>query len=156
MGGGFLAGAMQTAVGVAGGMLVADALSHAFSAGTAGVSELAQDAGWGAASSEPAPDRFEEGLLIDRLGEELDGPGLHCPHGHGDVALASQEDDRDLEVGVLQLLLEIEPRHVREPHVKDQATWAVWPFVAQERLRRSERLRTQANRLQHALDGGAH
>ena len=56
MGGGFLAGAMQTAVGVAGGMLVADALSHAFSAGTAGVSELAQDAGWAAASSEPAPD----------------------------------------------------------------------------------------------------
>jgi hypothetical protein len=55
MGGGFLAGALQTAVGVAGGMLVADALSHAFSAGTSEVSELAHDAGWGAAPVEPAP-----------------------------------------------------------------------------------------------------
>jgi uncharacterized protein len=55
MGGGFLAGAMQTAVGVAGGMLVADALSHAFSAGASEVSGLASDAGWTAPAAEPAP-----------------------------------------------------------------------------------------------------
>ena len=51
MGGGFLAGAMQTAVGVAGGMLLADALTSAFSSGAAEASELAHEAGWG----EPAP-----------------------------------------------------------------------------------------------------
>ena len=44
-GGGFLAGAMQTALGVAGGMLIADALTSAFDSGTAEASELAQDAG---------------------------------------------------------------------------------------------------------------
>ena len=44
-GGGFLAGAMQTALGVAGGMLIADALTDAFSGGAAEASELAQDAG---------------------------------------------------------------------------------------------------------------
>lgn len=47
MGGGFLAGAMQTAVGVAGGMLLADALTSAFSGGAAEASELAHEAGWG-------------------------------------------------------------------------------------------------------------
>lgn len=44
-GGGFLAGAMQTALGVAGGMLIADALTSAFDGGTAEAGELAQDAG---------------------------------------------------------------------------------------------------------------
>ena len=44
-GGGFLAGAMQTALGVAGGMLIADALMGAFDAGAAEAGELAQDAG---------------------------------------------------------------------------------------------------------------
>ena len=43
-GGGFLAGAMQTALGVAGGMLVADAISSAFSSGTAAADEIAQQA----------------------------------------------------------------------------------------------------------------
>ncbi|MFO1036789.1 MAG: DUF2076 domain-containing protein [Geminicoccaceae bacterium] len=38
--GGFLAGAMQTAMGVAGGMLVADAISSAFHAGTANAAEV--------------------------------------------------------------------------------------------------------------------
>lgn len=51
MGGGFLAGAMQTAVGVAGGVLLADALTSAFSSGATEVSELAHEAGWG----EPVP-----------------------------------------------------------------------------------------------------
>lgn len=39
-GGGFLAGAMQTALGVAGGMLIADALTSAFSADPAAAAEL--------------------------------------------------------------------------------------------------------------------
>jgi hypothetical protein len=46
MGGGFLAGAMQTAMGVAGGVLLADVLSSAFSSGTAGAEELAHQTSW--------------------------------------------------------------------------------------------------------------
>lgn len=45
MGGGFLAGAMQTALGVAGGILVAEALTSAFDGGAAEAADLAQDAG---------------------------------------------------------------------------------------------------------------
>ena len=46
MGGGFLAGAMQTAMGVAGGVLLADVLSSAFSSGTAEAEELAHQTSW--------------------------------------------------------------------------------------------------------------
>jgi uncharacterized protein len=51
-GGGFLAGAMQTAMGVAGGVLIANAIGSAFDTGTAEAADLAQDAGL---ADEPAP-----------------------------------------------------------------------------------------------------
>jgi hypothetical protein len=50
-GGGFLAGAMQTALGVAGGVLIANAISDAFSGGEAEAGELAPDDGM---AGEPA------------------------------------------------------------------------------------------------------
>lgn len=43
-GGGFLAGAMQTAMGVAGGMLIADAISSAFHSGTAEAAQFIPEA----------------------------------------------------------------------------------------------------------------
>jgi hypothetical protein len=49
-GGGFLAGAMQTALGVAGGVLIADAIASAFAPEEAAAGTLAEDAG----SEEPA------------------------------------------------------------------------------------------------------
>jgi uncharacterized protein len=52
-GGGFLAGAMQTAMGVAGGVLIANAIGSAFDTGTAEAADMAQDAGF---ADEPAPD----------------------------------------------------------------------------------------------------
>lgn len=72
MGGGFLAGAMQTAVGVAGGMLLADALTSAFSSGAAEASELAHEAGWG----EPAP---ADAVPPEAQPAGYDDPGLDDP-----------------------------------------------------------------------------
>src|SRR5438270_6402703 len=66
------------------------------------------------------------------------------------------EDDRDANVYVSQLALKIQAVDSGQPHVKDQTTWPVRAFAAQEFLRRSECLRTQANRLQHALNGRAY
>jgi hypothetical protein len=69
MGGGFLAGAMQTALGVAGGVLIADALTSAFGGGAAEAADLAHDAGFvdepahePAAHEEPA---FDNGGMGD-------------------------------------------------------------------------------------------
>jgi len=59
-GGGFLAGAMQTAVGVAGGMLVADAIMGAFDGGTDAAADLASEAGLGGGVEEPAPDAAQD------------------------------------------------------------------------------------------------
>jgi hypothetical protein len=56
-GGGFLAGAMQTALGVAGGVLVADALSNAFAGGEEAVTGLAEEA---SATPEGAVSPFQD------------------------------------------------------------------------------------------------
>ena len=59
-GGGFLAGAMQTALGVAGGMLVADAISDAFGGGAAEAGELASGAADLAGGVEADPAAHED------------------------------------------------------------------------------------------------
>jgi hypothetical protein len=78
-GGGFLAGAMQTALGVAGGVLVADALSNAFAGGEEAVTGLAEDASATAedtaspfrdAAAEPPPEEHDMGGFDD-FGEEI-------------------------------------------------------------------------------------
>ena len=45
----------------------------------------------------------EQGLLAHRLGEEFDRARLHGFHGHQDITIASEEDDRDVDVGIGQL-----------------------------------------------------
>ena len=85
MGGGFLAGAMQTAVGVAGGMLVADALSHAFSSGASEVGALASEAGLAAPAAEDAPAMQDAGWddPSQRQDAGFDDPGLDDGRGDG-------------------------------------------------------------------------
>jgi hypothetical protein len=38
-------------------------------------------------------------LIAERLGEELDRPRLHGPHRHRNVAMGSDEDDGNADVG---------------------------------------------------------
>ena len=44
----------------------------------------------------------EHVLVAERLGQEVDGAGLHGAHRHRDVAVAGHEDDRDVGVGLRQ------------------------------------------------------
>jgi hypothetical protein len=69
-GGGFFAGAMQTALGVAGGMLVADAISSAFAGGAAdAASGLANEAGLGELTgAEPVADPGPDAVPTDDPG----------------------------------------------------------------------------------------
>src|SRR6516225_484292 len=50
----------------------------------------------GAISLEGGLDRVQQVLLAKGLGQEFDRAGLHCPHRHRDVAVAGQEDDRQI------------------------------------------------------------
>jgi hypothetical protein len=77
--GGFLADAMQTALGVAGGVLVADALSNAFASGEEAVTGLAEEASAPAeeavsafqdAAGEPPPEEHDMGGFDD-FGEQI-------------------------------------------------------------------------------------
>jgi uncharacterized protein len=71
MGGGFLAGAMQTALGVAGGVLIADALTSAFDGGAAEAATMAEDAaGFG---EEPPPEPAAEDAAFEDFGGDAGG-----------------------------------------------------------------------------------
>jgi hypothetical protein len=51
--------------------------------------------------------RFEQGVPLDGLGQEVHGAGLHRAHARRDVRVAGEEDDRQRHVhapkGVLQI-----------------------------------------------------
>ena len=57
--------------------------------------------------------RIQQILVAERLGEELDGSGLHGPHGHRDVTVGANKDDRNINLSLSQLALEIEPTYSR-------------------------------------------
>ena len=65
-GGGFLAGAMQTAMGVAGGVLVADAISSAFHSSTPEVVDVVEEA-------PPVDDRMAADTPDDMSNDDFGG-----------------------------------------------------------------------------------
>src|ERR1700682_1527537 len=101
-------------------------------------------------------DRIQQVLIAEWLGEKLYRTGFHGLHTHGNISMTGDKDDRNLEAGVSQLALKIKTVDAGKSHVQNQATWSIRPRVAQEFLRSLESLRTQANRLQHALYGRTH
>src|ERR1700752_294290 len=70
--------------------------------------------------------------------------------------MTGDEDDGNVNARVRQLALKVQTVHSRKSRVQDKTTWRLRAVAAQERFRCSESLGTQANRLQHALDGGTH
>jgi hypothetical protein len=84
-GGGFLAGAAQTAIGVAGGVLVADAISSAFGAGAAEAGEvLPNEVVNETVVDEPAVDDNGYGADPNQVGYDDSDPGFDAGGGFGD------------------------------------------------------------------------
>src|ERR1700682_4149812 len=100
--------------------------------------------------------RIQQVLVSKGLGQEFDRAGFHGLHGHRNISVPGDEDDRNAQAGVSQLALKIQTVNSRKSYVQNQAAWTVGPLAAQEILRRCEGLRLQAHRLQHALDSRAH
>jgi hypothetical protein len=98
-------------------------------------------------------DGVEQILVADRLGEELDRARLHGPHRHRDVAVASDEDDRDLDVRLGELGLKVEAADTGQPDVEHQATRDVGLAGLEELGRRSEHLDLHPHRRQQAPQG---
>ena len=53
--------------------------------------------------------RIQQILIAEWFGQEFDRPRLHGPHGHGDITVAGDKYDRNANVSLGQLVLEIEP-----------------------------------------------
>src|SRR5215218_7643014 len=79
-------------------------------------------------------DGIQKILIAKRLGEEIDGTGLHGPHRHGNIAMSGNEHDGDSKVSLRQLGLEVETAHSRQPDVEYEATWNIGAFALHELL----------------------
>src|SRR5262249_30291877 len=86
-----------------------------------------------AVALDPASNGVEQILLAERLRQELDGAGLHGADRHWNVAVAGEEDDRQLGLRVGELALQIEPAEPREPHIQHEASRRIGTACVQER-----------------------
>src|SRR5260370_34786764 len=59
-------------------------------------------------------DRMQHVLIAKRLGQKIDRAGFHGLDGHGYIAVAGHEYDRNMDIRLGELGLEIEPAYSRQ------------------------------------------
>src|SRR6516165_4461062 len=91
-------------------------------------------------SLEGGLDCVQEVLFAKGLGQEFHCTGLHRPHRHRNVAMASQEDDWQAHIGRIQLLLKIEAALPGQAYIQHETTWALRSVVFEKFLGRGEYL----------------
>ena len=106
----------------------------------------------GTIASEAGLDSIEEVLITEWLREELDGTALHRLHGHRDVAVRGDEDDRELPVRRGKLALKLKAASPRHSNVEHQAGRAVRRLGLQEIGNTRKLLRMQADGPQQPPD----
>ena len=67
-------------------------------------------------------DSFEQVLVVERLLDKVERASLYRPHRHLNVAMAGDEDDRQMNPLCLQALLEIQAAHTWHAYIQNQAT----------------------------------
>src|ERR1700730_2617674 len=97
-------------------------------------------------------DRIEQILIAEWLGQELDRSVLHRLDRHRDVAIAGDEDDRELDVRGGELSLKIKTASSGQPDIEHQAGRPGRPAVLEEFIYRSEQLRLQPDGSEQAAD----
>src|ERR1700758_3447118 len=68
--------------------------------------------------SERKIDRIEQVLLPKWLGQEFNGAALHRLYRHRDIAVPSNKNDRELDVGCSQLALKFETARPGQPYIE--------------------------------------
>ena len=102
----------------------------------------------GTIASEAGLDGVEEVLITERFCEELYGTALHRLHGHRDVAMRCDEDDRHLPVRRGKVALKLKAASPRHSNVEHQASRAVREVGIQKIGNRRKLLGMQADRPQ--------
>ena len=101
-------------------------------------------------------DCIDQHLIVERLGQELGRAGLHRTHGHRNVAVPGDEDDRESDACFRKLLLKRESAHAGQPHVEHEAAGCVRPRRLREFLCRGEKAHVVAYRPEKSLERTAH
>ena len=79
----------------------------------------------GAIALKRGKDGVKQLLIVEWLGQEIDGARLHGADRHGDVPMAGHEDNRNLHVGPGKLFLQLEAAHFGHAHVEHYATGCI-------------------------------
>src|SRR5579859_4354870 len=63
-------------------------------------------------------------LIPKGLRQEFHGTRFQCLNRHGHVSVRRYKNNRNWHATLGQTILEIEPTHLRQPHIQNKATWA--------------------------------
>ena len=103
-------------------------------------------------------DAFEQGVLAQRLLDEIEGAGLHRCNRQRNRAMAGDEYHRDAPAAEIELLLQFEPGHLGHTHIEQQAAATSRVVIFEKRARRWKRFHRIPGRAQHKSqplpDGG--
>src|SRR5580700_3080817 len=89
--------------------------------------------------------RVQKILIPKRLGQKLNGTRLKSFDRHWNVSVRRYKDDGDTLTQFCQLSLEIEPTHLRQPYIKNQATRVGGAWLFEKLLAGCKNLGTKAN-----------
>src|SRR3954447_26416235 len=70
-------------------------------------------------------DRIEQILVAKWLGQEIDGTGFHGSHRHRNISMSSDKYNRNSNVGLCQLDLEIETAQSGQADIEYEAAWNI-------------------------------
>ena len=99
-------------------------------------------------ASEAGLDGVEKFLITERLCEKLYGTALHRLHGHRNVAVRGDEDDRNLLVRSSKVALKLKTALPRHSNVEHQTARAIRRFGTQKIRNRRKLLGVQTDRPQ--------
>jgi hypothetical protein len=66
-------------------------------------------------------DRVQQISIANGFGQELNRAGLSGPNRHRHIGMAADEDNRQAQISLGQLLLKIEPASLGQPDFESQA-----------------------------------
>ena len=84
--------------------------------------------------SHPLLNGIQEGLLLERLRQEVHRARLDRPHRGRNIGVAGEKDDREVRPNLGQLLLQVESRDSGELEIQHQTAPLVCPAARQELL----------------------
>src|ERR1700740_683782 len=106
----------------------------------------------GAVAGDRSLNRLQQILAAERLGQKLHRACLHGLYRHRNVAMASDEDDGNVDVRFAQFALKIQSAKVRKPNVQNQAAWRIRPCTTKKVQGRPECQHSKTHRSDEASD----